>query len=74
MRMRLPRVLWLTVLHAALSSVLGVMLALWLECSIAGAMVVMGGVLFGMAWVLSPSQGLLRRWLRRRVEAPAALA
>jgi len=63
---RLPFVLLLTVAHAALSSVLGVMLALWLECSIAGAMVVMGGVLFVLAWVFSPSQGLLQRWLRSR--------
>lgn len=71
---RLPRVLLLTLLHAAMSSVLGVMLALWLECSIAGAMVVMGGVLFVMAWVFSPTQGLLRRWLYRSVEAPDGLA
>ena len=63
---RLPAVLSLTVLHAALSSALGVMLALWLECSIAAAMVVMGGVLFVLAWVLSPTQGLLRRWLHTR--------
>lgn len=71
---RLPRVLLLTLLHAAMSSVLGVMLALWLECSIAGAMVVMGGVLFVLAWVFSPTQGLLRRWLYRSVEAPDGLA
>ena len=63
---RLPRVLLLSVLHAALSSVLGVMLALWLECSIAGAMVVVGGVMFVLAWVFSPSEGLVRRWLARR--------
>lgn len=61
---RLPVILGLSVLHAALSSVLGVHLALWLECSIAGAMVVMGGALFGLAWIFSPSHGLLRRWLR----------
>lgn len=62
---RLPFILTLTVLHAALSSVLGVHLALWLDCSIAGAMVVMGTALFVLAWVLSPTQGLLRRWLHR---------
>ena len=44
-------------------------LALWLECSIAGAMVV-GTVFFVLAWIFSPSQGLLRRWLWRRVELP----
>ena len=38
---RLPVILALTVLHAAISSILGIHLALWLECSIAAAMVVM---------------------------------
>ena len=50
---RLPLVLLLSVVHAALSSALGVMLAVWLECSLAGAMVVMGGLLFGLAWLAS---------------------
>jgi manganese/zinc/iron transport system permease protein len=63
---RLPRMLGLTVLHAALSSVLGIHLAVWLDCSIAGAMVVMGAVLFGLAWIFSPQQGLLWRALRSR--------
>jgi manganese/zinc/iron transport system permease protein len=67
---RLPVILGLTILHAALSSVLGLHLALWLECSIAGAMVVMGTVFFVLAWIFSPGQGLLRRWLWRRVELP----
>jgi len=63
---RLPTVLLLSVLHAALCSVLGLHLGLWLDCTVAGAMVVMGGFLFGLAWVFSPSQGLLRRWLWMR--------
>lgn len=62
---RLPAIMFLTVVHAALSSILGVHLALWLDCSIAGAMVVMGTALFVVAWVFSPTQGLLRRWLNR---------
>jgi manganese/zinc/iron transport system permease protein len=65
---RLPVVLALTVLHAALSSVLGLHLAVWLNCSIAGAMVVMGAVLFTAAWVFSPGQGLLWRGLRPKPE------
>lgn len=67
---RLRVVLGLTVLHAALSSVLGLHLALWLNCSIAGAMVVMGTVLFALAWIFSPTQGLLRRWMSRELEKP----
>jgi len=63
---RLPRILMLSVLHAALSSMLGMHLAVWLDCSIAGAMVVMGAVLFGLAWIFSPQQGLLRRAFRWR--------
>lgn len=63
---RLPTILLLTVVHAALCSVLGVHFALWLDCSIAGAMVVMGTALFVFAWVFSPTQGLLRRWARSR--------
>jgi manganese/zinc/iron transport system permease protein len=71
---RLPIILALTFVFAAFSSILGIHLGLWLECSIAGAMVVMGSLLFAMAWVLSPSQGLLRRWLRPvRLEGGTAL-
>ena len=56
------------VAHAALSSVLGIHLAVWLDCSIAGAMVVMGAGLFALAWVFSPQQGLLRRAIRSRID------
>ena len=63
---RLPAVLGLSVLHAALSSVAGIHLALFLNCPVSGAMVVMAGALFVLAWIFSPSQGLLRRWLRAR--------
>jgi manganese/zinc/iron transport system permease protein len=65
---RLPRVLGLSVLHAALSSVLGVHLAVWLDCSVAGAMVVMGTVLFTLAWVFAPEQGQIARLRRHRAE------
>ena len=68
---RLPKILGLTVLHAAVSSILGIHLALWLECSIAAAMVVMGAVLFVLAWVFSPSHGLLRQWIRSRSQMVA---
>jgi len=47
---RLPHRMLLGVVHAALSSVLGLHLALWLDCSIAGAMVVAGCGLFLLAW------------------------
>jgi len=61
---RLPIILFLSVVHAALSSILGLHLAIWLGCSIAGAMVVMAAVLFCLAWIFSPSEGLLQRVMR----------
>ncbi len=65
---RLPPMFGITVIHAALSAVGGIHLATWLNCSPAGAMVVAGSVLFALAWVFSPSQGLLRRWLGRELD------
>ncbi len=64
---RLPVIHWLTVLNAALSSVLGVHLSIWLECSIAGAMVVMGTALFGLAWMAYVVRH--SHWFRNRDES-----
>lgn len=63
---RLWHCLLLTLVHAACSSVLGIHLATWLDCSTAGAMVVMATALFCLAWFFSPREGLLPRWLRHR--------
>lgn len=71
---RLPVVHALTVIHAALSALLGLHLAIWLDCSVAGAMVVMASALFCVVWFVSPSQGLIRRWRQSRqtlIEPPA---
>jgi len=58
---RLPgRMAW-SVMHAAASSVLGLHLALWLDCSIAAAMVVAGCVLFVCAWGVSAVRAALRQ-------------
>lgn len=69
---RLARLHLLAFVHAALSAWLGVTIGVWLECSIAAAMVVGGAGLFGLAWIFSPSQGLIARWRRgrRAQEAP----
>jgi hypothetical protein len=34
-------------------------------------MVVMGAVLFTLAWFFSPTRGLVRRWFQRSVSEPA---
>ena len=64
---RLGIVLILTIVHSAISSLLGIHLAYWLNCSMAAAMVVMGTVLFVLAWILAPRHGLVVRLLHRRL-------
>jgi len=67
---RLPVIMVLTVVNAALSSILGIHLATWLDCSTAGAMVVMATFLFCLAWVFGPVDGLIHRWMRAKLEKP----
>jgi manganese/zinc/iron transport system permease protein len=50
---KLPTRLWLTVLHAFLSALLGLHLSVWLNCSGAGAIVVAASLLFVVVWVYS---------------------
>ncbi len=71
---RLPRMLLLTVLHSALSAVIGMHLSLWLNCQMAPAMVAGAAGLFILAWFFSPNRGLLVQFLHRRAnlqEEPA---
>ena len=65
---RLPKMFFLTLVHAVLSSIGGIHLATWLNCSPAGAMVVAGSILFLGAWLFSPKQGLLNRWFGRKLD------
>ena len=62
---RLPVILWLTVVYALFSSVLGVHLARWIDCNIAAAMVVAGAALFVLAWIFSPIDGPIAKWRAR---------
>jgi manganese/zinc/iron transport system permease protein len=59
---RLSLCLWLSVLFAAMSAVLGLHLSLWIGSSMAAAVVVSGTGLFVLAWLFGP-HGLLRRRL-----------
>lgn len=67
---RLPFRLGLTVLHAALSALIGLHLSVWLNCSAAGAMVVAAALLFLAVWAASQA----RRWMNfgRRICQPPA--
>ena len=62
---RLPVILWLTMLHSLLSAALGFQLANLLNCRHGAALVVAGMILFVLAWLFSPSQGMVALLLRR---------
>lgn len=64
---RLPVMLGWSCLHAALSTLGGVLLAVWLDCSTAGAMVLVGAGLFVLTFLFSPVHGWLPRSYRRLV-------
>lgn len=53
-------------IHAAVSAVLGMHLAVWLDCSPAGAAVVAGSILFVGAWLFGPHDGVVCKALRSR--------
>ena len=64
---RLPTILLLAALHALLSSVLGVLMALWLSLNTGAAVVLAGGGLFVLAWLFGPVDGVVVKvWRRRR--------
>ena len=65
---RLPKMFFLTLIHAIFSSIGGIHLATWLNCSPAGAMVVAGSILFLGAWLFSPQQGLINRWFGGKLD------
>jgi len=63
---RLGAMLGLSVLVGILSAWGGYGMARWLDASIAGAMAVVAGLLFLLAFGFSPRHGILARLLRRR--------
>lgn len=65
---RLPVMMGLTIVHALLSSLVGLHLGIWLNSSIAASMVVAGASLFVLAWWFNPDQGLLWRLFKKRLD------
>ncbi|GAX89974.1 metal ABC transporter permease [Effusibacillus lacus] len=63
---RLGLMLGFSVVIGVLCAFLGYYLAVLLDASIAGSMSTVAGVLFTLAFVLSPTHGLMSRWLARR--------
>lgn len=63
---RLPVIMALTVLHALIASIFGFHLAVWWQTSVAGSLVVASTILFVMAWLLSPHDGILGKLIRQK--------
>lgn len=69
---RLEHMLALSVVAGVAAALSGYALAAWLDVSISGAMATAAGLLFALAFLLSPKHGVLvRRWQQRRI-APDA--
>lgn len=67
---RLKIMLMLAALHALLSAVGGLYLHVWFNTDMASAVVVTGGVLLILAWLLGPVDGLMWKWLKEDEEHP----
>lgn len=61
---RLKIMLLLAGLHALLSAVGGLYLHVWFNTDMASAVVVTGGILLILAWLLGPVDGLMWKWLK----------
>lgn len=75
---RLKTMVWLTVVLAVTSALVGMVVAMWLDVSVSGAMAAAAGVQFVVIWLCAPQRGLIahafeRQSLRREIELLAHL-
>jgi len=61
---RLKMMLALAAGHAFLSAVGGMYVHVWFNTNMAASVVVFGGVLFVLAWLMGPVDGVLWKWLK----------
>lgn len=61
---RLRTMLLLAALHALLSALGGLYISVWFNSNMAAAVVVTGGVLLLLAWLLGPVDGLMWKWFK----------
>jgi manganese/zinc/iron transport system permease protein len=67
---RLKVMLMLAALHALVSSVGGLYLHVWFNSNMAASVVVCGGIVFLLAWLLGPVDGMLWKYFRDEVQNP----
>lgn len=64
---RLKVMLLLAAGHALLSAIGGLYLHVWFDSNMAASVVVSGGVLFVLAWLLGPVDGVIWKWMKEPV-------
>ncbi len=67
---RLKLMLLIAALHSLLSAVGGLYLHVWFNSNMAASVVVCGGIIFLLAWLMGPVDGVLWKWLKEEVPAP----
>ena len=66
---KLKTMLLLSIIFSVLNSVLGYYLAVYLNGSIAGAITTVGGITFALAFLFSPTEGvLIRKWRHQNIK------
>ena len=63
---RLQSMVWLTMLLAMTAALIGMVVAMWLDVSVSGAMAMVAGVQFVAVWLFAPKRGLIARAIERR--------
>jgi len=67
---RLKVMLALAAVHCLLSAIGGLYIHVWFNTNMAASVVVSGGVLLVLAWLLGPVDGIIWKWLKEDVEDP----
>ena len=67
---RLKMMLVLAAVHALLSAIGGLYLHVWFDSNMAASVVVSGGVLLVLAWLLGPVDGVIWKWLKEDIKMP----
>ena len=67
---RLKMMLALAAAHCLLSAIGGLYIHVWFNTNMAASVVVSGGVLLVLAWLLGPVDGIMWKWLKEDVEHP----
>jgi manganese/zinc/iron transport system permease protein len=70
---KLEWMLGISAVIGTLSAIFGYWIALWLDASIAGSMTMAAGMLFLLAFLFSPTHGIVTRWIVRRSMRLAAM-